>query len=177
MKTLNDYFTMNYRMEIVEDKDEGGFVVSFPELPGCITCGETVESAVANALDAKKAWLEAAMEDGIEIHEPDTALKRKCRQKLYPAVCLPRMSVHDASCYLYKLSYMPCQKHPLKAHIGCHINCFTDKVGAFDTPVQIIAIAFLHKVKTVISRRNRHIIIPKRISLPKLHPYRINKSL
>ena len=49
MKTLNDYFTMNYRMEIVEDKDEGGFVVSFPELPGCITCGETVESAVANA--------------------------------------------------------------------------------------------------------------------------------
>ena len=72
MKTLNDYFTMNYRMEIVEDKDEGGFVVSFPELPGCITCGETVESAVANALDAKKAWLEAAMEDGIEIHEPDS---------------------------------------------------------------------------------------------------------
>lgn len=43
MKTLNDYFTMNYRMEIVEDKDEGGFVVSFPELPGCITCGETVD--------------------------------------------------------------------------------------------------------------------------------------
>ena len=68
----NDYFAMNYRMEIVEDKDEGGFVVSFPELPGCITCGETVESAVANALDAKKAWLEAAMEDGIEIHEPDS---------------------------------------------------------------------------------------------------------
>ena len=72
MKTLNDYLIMNYRMEIVEDKDEGGFVVSFPELPGCITCGETVESAVANALDAKKAWLEAAIEDGIEIHEPDS---------------------------------------------------------------------------------------------------------
>ena len=54
MKTLNDYMAMNYRMEIVEDNDEGGFVVSFPELPGCITCGETVESAVANALDAKR---------------------------------------------------------------------------------------------------------------------------
>ena len=23
---------------------------------------------------------------------------------------------------------MSCQKHPLKANIGCHINCFTDKV-------------------------------------------------
>lgn len=57
MKTLNDYLAMSYRMEIVEDKDEGGFVVSFPELPGCITCGETIESAVANAEDAKKPGL------------------------------------------------------------------------------------------------------------------------
>lgn len=61
MKTLNDYLLMNSRMEIVDDKDEGGFVVSFPELPGCITCGETVESTTANALDAKKEWLETAM--------------------------------------------------------------------------------------------------------------------
>ena len=70
MKTLNDYMEMSYRMEIIEDKEEGGFVVSYPDLPGCVTCGETVESAVANALDAKKAWLEAALEDGIPIYEP-----------------------------------------------------------------------------------------------------------
>lgn len=54
MKTLNEYLAMPYRMEIVEDREEGGFVVSFPELPGCITCGETLETAVANAQDAKK---------------------------------------------------------------------------------------------------------------------------
>ena len=71
MKTLNDYMKMSYRMEIIEDKDEGGYVVSYPELPGCITCGETIEAAVANAVDAKKAWIEAALEEGIEIHEPD----------------------------------------------------------------------------------------------------------
>ena len=71
-KTLSDYMAMPYRMEIVEDKDEGGFVVSYPDLPGCITCGETVESAVTNAIDAKKTWLEAALEDGVEIHEPDS---------------------------------------------------------------------------------------------------------
>ena len=63
MKTLNDYLEMSYRMEIVEDKDEGGFVVSFPDLLGCISCGETVESAVANAMDAKKEWLAAALEE------------------------------------------------------------------------------------------------------------------
>ena len=67
MKTLNEYMAMANRMEIVEDKDEGGFVVSYPDLPGCITCGETIESAVSNALDAKKVWIEAAMKDGIAI--------------------------------------------------------------------------------------------------------------
>ncbi len=32
MKTLSDYMKINYRMKIVEDAEEGGFVVSFPEL-------------------------------------------------------------------------------------------------------------------------------------------------
>ena len=59
MKIPNDYMKMSCRMEIVEDKDEGEFVVYYPDLPGCITCGETRESAVVNALDAKKAWFEA----------------------------------------------------------------------------------------------------------------------
>lgn len=70
-KTLNDYMALFYRMEIVEDKDEGGFVVSYPDLPGCITCGETIETAVANAMDAKRTWIEAVLEEGIEINNPD----------------------------------------------------------------------------------------------------------
>ena len=45
-------------------------VLSYPDLPGCITYGETIEKAVANALDAKKTWIQAALEDGIEIYEP-----------------------------------------------------------------------------------------------------------
>lgn len=72
MKTLDDYMSMFYRMEVVEDKVEGGFVVSYPDLPGCITCGKTMESAIANALDAKKSWLEAALEEGVEIYESDS---------------------------------------------------------------------------------------------------------
>ena len=36
MKTLNDYMKMSYRMEIIEDKDEGGYVVSYPELPAVL---------------------------------------------------------------------------------------------------------------------------------------------
>lgn len=72
MKTLNDYMAMSYRMEIVEDKDEGGFVVSYPDLPRCITCGETVEKAVANASDAKREWIEAALEEGIGLMNQTT---------------------------------------------------------------------------------------------------------
>lgn len=72
MKTLNDYMELAYPMEIKEDKDEGGFVVSYPDLPGCITCGETILSALENAKDAKKAWFEACLEDGIKIPEPNS---------------------------------------------------------------------------------------------------------
>ena len=72
MKTLNEYMSMSYKMEIIEDQDEGGFVISYPDLPGCITCGETIESAMQNAKDEKREWIRAALEEGIEIYEPDS---------------------------------------------------------------------------------------------------------
>lgn len=71
MKTIKEYMKLPYRMELVPDP-EGGFVASYPDLPGCITCGETLEAVYANALDAKKTWLEAALEEGIAIREPAT---------------------------------------------------------------------------------------------------------
>ena len=89
MKTLNEYLKMPYRMEVVEDPEEGGFVVSYPDLPGCITCGETMESAIANAKDAQKAWLEAALEDGIKI--PGRTAFRiipGSSSSAFPAVCI-----------------------------------------------------------------------------------------
>ena len=72
MKTRNEYLHLPYRMEVVEDTTEGGYAISFPELPGCISCGETIESAVANAQDAKAAWLQAAFEDHLPIPLPDS---------------------------------------------------------------------------------------------------------
>lgn len=70
MKTIDYYLALPYRLELVPDPDEGGYVASYPELPGCITSGESLQAAAENAEDAKKAWLEAALEDGIEIAEP-----------------------------------------------------------------------------------------------------------
>ena len=73
MKTIEYYMTLPYKLEIVPDPDEGGYAASYPELRGCVTCGDTLESVAANAEDCKREWLTAALEDGIEIPEPNDA--------------------------------------------------------------------------------------------------------
>lgn len=70
MNNIEKYMSLHYHMEIIEDQSEGGFVASYPDLPGCLTCGETLEEVVKNARDAKREWLLAAMEEGIDIPEP-----------------------------------------------------------------------------------------------------------
>ena len=71
MKTIEEYMRLPYRMEIVPDGVEGGYTVIYPELPGCMTCGETLEGALKNAEDCKREWLTAAIEDGDDIPEPE----------------------------------------------------------------------------------------------------------
>ena len=70
MKSVDYYMKLPYKMEINSDTSEQGYVISFPELPGCITCGETLESALANAEDCKREWLTAALEIKISIPIP-----------------------------------------------------------------------------------------------------------
>ena len=70
MKSVDYYMKFPYKMEIYSDMSEQGCVISFPELPGCITCGETLASALANAEDCKREWLTAALEMKISIPIP-----------------------------------------------------------------------------------------------------------
>ena len=72
MKTIDYYLKLPYKLEIVPDIDEGGFVARYPELPGCITAGDTLEAVVKNLNDAKIEWITAALEDGNTIPEPST---------------------------------------------------------------------------------------------------------
>ncbi len=69
-KTIDYYMGLPYKREIVEDPYEGGFVISFPELPGCITTAETCDRIWEDSEDAKRTWLEAAIEDNVVIPEP-----------------------------------------------------------------------------------------------------------
>ena len=70
MKTVEYYMSLPYKLEIIPDNEEGGFTAWYPELPGCITTADSLDEIIRNALDAKKAWIEAAVEEDLEIREP-----------------------------------------------------------------------------------------------------------
>ena len=70
MKSIDDYLSLTYRLEIIPDREEGGFTAWYPELPGCVTSAETMEGIIANAEEAKRVWLEAVLQDGVSISEP-----------------------------------------------------------------------------------------------------------
>lgn len=68
-KDLEYYMSKHYKMVVVED-DEGLYTLYFPDLPGCITSAHTPVELFEMAEDAKRAWISAAIEDGVKISEP-----------------------------------------------------------------------------------------------------------
>lgn len=69
-KGLDYYMSLSYKIETIEDREEGGFTLCCPELPGCMTCADTIEEGFKMIEDAKKCWFTACIEDGIPIPEP-----------------------------------------------------------------------------------------------------------
>jgi predicted RNase H-like HicB family nuclease len=57
---------LSYRI-LLRKEPEGGYTVTVPSLPGCITYGETVEEAVKMAQEAIEVYLESLREHGEEI--------------------------------------------------------------------------------------------------------------
>ena len=57
----------------LEEAEEGGYVVTCPALPGCISEGETREEAVANIRDAIEGYLESLRKHGMD--EPKGKLR------------------------------------------------------------------------------------------------------
>ena len=51
-------------------EDGGGFAATVPDLPGCMSDGETPEEALGNVRDAIEAWIEMARELGHAVPEP-----------------------------------------------------------------------------------------------------------
>lgn len=51
-------------------EEGGGYLIEFPDLPGCMSDGETIDEAILNGQDAIQAWLEAAKEMNRPIPKP-----------------------------------------------------------------------------------------------------------
>lgn len=50
--------------------DSGGYVVEFPDLPGCATGGNNMEQAIEMGIDAASGWILGELEDGEKIPTP-----------------------------------------------------------------------------------------------------------
>lgn len=69
-KDIDYYLSLPYKV-VFRPSPEGGYGISVPELPGCISQGETLEEAFAMIEDAKRSWIACALEDGEEVPEPE----------------------------------------------------------------------------------------------------------
>jgi predicted RNase H-like HicB family nuclease len=59
-----------YEIIIYWSNDDEVFIAEVPELPGCSAHGVTQESALGNAQDAIRLWIDTAKEFGDPIPEP-----------------------------------------------------------------------------------------------------------
>jgi antitoxin HicB len=67
-REVERYMALPYHIELIPD--EGEWVVAIPELPGCLSQGETPEEAIKMIREAQRLWLQVALEDGRPIPAP-----------------------------------------------------------------------------------------------------------
>jgi predicted RNase H-like HicB family nuclease len=65
---LDHYLSLQYRIELIED--EGAWVASNPDLPGCASFGSDPVDAVRNLAEVRRLWLEGQIASGNKIPEP-----------------------------------------------------------------------------------------------------------
>jgi predicted RNase H-like HicB family nuclease len=71
---LSDRLDFPVIIEPLSEDDGGGFVALVPDLPGCMSDGETAEAALASVQDAISAWIDEAKALGRPIPRPSRHL-------------------------------------------------------------------------------------------------------
>lgn len=90
-KNLEYYMDLPYSVRIYREPDGSGYTAEIPDLPGCITCADTLDEVWTLIEDAKQGWLELALADGDPIPEPASLLEEQPSGKF--TVRVPR-SLH-----------------------------------------------------------------------------------
>lgn len=65
---------MSYRI-LLRKEPEGGFTVTVPSLPGCVTYGETVEESIEMAKEAIELYIESLKAHGEEVPTEEDVLE------------------------------------------------------------------------------------------------------
>jgi predicted RNase H-like HicB family nuclease len=60
-----------FTVVLIPDPVDGGYVAMVPRLPECVTQGETVEEALANAKEVIELWVRQVEGDGEELPSED----------------------------------------------------------------------------------------------------------
>ena len=73
-RTVNSDF--KYELTIRWSPEDSAFTVTIPELPGCITHGDSVEEAAAYAQEAIAAYVESLIDRGLPVPTPLSLMNR-----------------------------------------------------------------------------------------------------
>lgn len=71
---MTDVLAYSVIVEPLPAEDGGGFVALVPDLPGCMSDGETPEEALTNVQDAISEWIHEARALGRDVPPPSRHL-------------------------------------------------------------------------------------------------------
>jgi antitoxin HicB len=63
-------------------EDGSGYLIEYPDLPGCISDGETPEEAIVNGRDAVGSYIASCREFGDKVPKPGRSASGQWRQRV-----------------------------------------------------------------------------------------------
>ena len=97
----------------------GGYVVEFPDLPGCVTEGKNLEEAIEMGIDAASGWILGELEEGEQIPNASSYAKIAAKND-----CMINMLLLDINAYEEKYGEKAVRKN---LTIPAWLNTYAEK--------------------------------------------------
>jgi antitoxin HicB len=68
--TNRDLDQYQFTVRPLSNEEGGGYLVEYPDIPGCMSDGETIEEAIANGREALRDCMQVFKESGRKIPKP-----------------------------------------------------------------------------------------------------------
>ena len=134
---------LEYSARFTPDREAGGFVVTFPDIPEAITQGDTEQQAIEYACDVLQMALATYMRRGLEVPTP-----RKLRGKNYRTISLPALA--EAKLSLYVALH---QAGLSKADLARRLRCRKSEVDGLLDPGRPSALEVIEAALRVVGKR------------------------